>query len=41
MMTTDFWIDLLLIVMLSVIVSQNMGLRERLKLIEDKLDRQK
>ena len=41
MMTTDFWIDLLLIVMLSVIMSQNMGLRERLKLIEDKLDRQK
>ena len=40
-MNTDFWIDLLLIVMLSVIISQNMGLRERLKFIDEKLDRQK
>ena len=38
-MGTDVWIDLILIAMLSVIVAQNMGLRERLKDIEAKLDR--
>jgi hypothetical protein len=39
MMTADWWIDLILIVMLSVIVAQNMGLKDRLKKIEAKFDR--
>jgi hypothetical protein len=37
-MPADWWIDLILIVMLSVIVAQNMGLRDRLKELEAKLD---
>jgi hypothetical protein len=38
-MTTDLWIDLVLIVMLTVIVAQNMSLKDRLKKIEARLDR--
>ena len=39
MIGTDFWIDLILVVMLSVIIAQNIGLRERVKELEAKLDR--
>jgi hypothetical protein len=39
MMTSDVWIDVILIVMLSVIVVQNMGLNDKLKKIEARLDR--
>jgi hypothetical protein len=38
MMPADWWIDLILIVMLSVIIAQNMGLSERLKKIAAGLD---
>jgi hypothetical protein len=38
-MTTDLWIDVVLIVMLTIIVAQNMDLKERLKDLEAKLDR--
>jgi hypothetical protein len=41
MMTEDLWIDLIMIVMLSSIIAQNMGLRDRLKKVEATLDRQK
>ena len=37
--TTDVWIDLVLIAMLSLIIVQNMGLRERLRKIEARFDR--
>jgi hypothetical protein len=40
-MMTDLWFDLILAVMLSTIIAQNMGLRDRLKDIAEKLDRQK
>jgi len=40
-MTEDLWIDLIMIVMLSSIIAQNMRLRDRLKKIEATLDRQK
>ena len=38
-MPTDLWIDLIVIMMLSAIIAQNMGLRERLKALEAKLER--
>jgi len=38
-MPGDWWIDVLLIVMLSVIIAQNMGLRDRVKALEAKLGR--
>ena len=41
MMPIDWWIELISIVMLALIIAQNMGLREKLKDIEVKLDRQK
>ena len=40
-MPIDWWIELISIVMLALIIAQNMGLREKLKDIELKLDRQK
>ena len=39
MMTAEWWIDLVLIALISVIVVQNMGLKDKLKTIEAKLDR--
>jgi low affinity Fe/Cu permease len=40
-MTVEWWIDVVLIALISITVVQNMGLRDRLKDIEAKLDRQK
>jgi hypothetical protein len=37
-MPADWWIDLIVIAMLSAIIAQNMGLRDRLKDLEAKLD---
>jgi hypothetical protein len=39
MVAAEWWIDLVLIVMLTVIVAQNMGIKDRLKKIEARLDR--
>jgi hypothetical protein len=39
MMPTDWWIDLIVVMMLSAIIVQNMGLRDRLKALEAKLGR--
>jgi hypothetical protein len=39
MMLENVWVDLILFAMVSLIITQNMGLRERLKRIEEKLDR--
>jgi hypothetical protein len=38
-MPADWWIDLILIVMLSAIVAQNMALADRLKKMEAALNR--
>jgi hypothetical protein len=38
-MTTDLWIDVVLIAMLTVIVAQNMSIKDRLKKIEARLNR--
>ena len=40
MMFENVWVDLILFAMVSVIITQNMALRDRLKAIEEKLDRQ-
>jgi len=39
MMFENVWVDLILFAMVSVIITQNMALRDRLKRIEEKLDR--
>ena len=39
-MLDNVWVDLILFAMVSVIITQNMGLRDRLKAIEEKLDRE-
>jgi hypothetical protein len=38
-MFENVWVDLILFAMVSVIITQNMGLRDRLKRIEEKLER--
>ena len=38
-MFENVWVDLMLFAMVSVIITQNMALRDRLKLIQEKLDR--
>jgi hypothetical protein len=38
-MFENVWVDLILFAMVSVIITQNMALRDRLKTIEEKLDR--
>ena len=38
-MFENVWVDLILFAMVSVIITQNMGLRDRLKTLEEKLDR--
>ena len=38
-MFENVWVDLMLFAMVSVIITQNMALRDRLKTIEEKLDR--
>ncbi|HYR33509.1 MAG TPA: hypothetical protein VEQ87_04385 [Burkholderiales bacterium] len=38
-MLGDLWIEVIVIAMLCVVIAQNMGLRERVKEMEAKLDR--
>ena len=38
-MSTDVWIDVILIAVVCVLIGQNFGLAERLRRIEAKLDR--
>ena len=38
-MSADWWLCLILIVMLSVVIGQNIGLKERLKKLESLLHR--
>jgi len=38
-MTLDIWVDLVLIVLLGVALAQNIGLAERLRKIEARLER--
>jgi hypothetical protein len=38
-MLSDLWIEVIVIAMIAVVIAQNMGLRERLKALESKLER--
>ena len=40
-MFESIWVDLILVVMMSIVITQNFGLRDRLKHIEAKLDEPK